>query len=186
MPSAYDEARASDAVTSMSVRYAWARPWHEQWWLALWSSNQVARCYAGRTDGPGEANGWGALVREACIALCHVRDWLEHDTAVPLTRGQLRTIVRRSRCLQLVTDVANTSKHHTRQGNQTTARIEQITINGVRGEPQQGIVSIAWRSVDGRSGQEDALDLIRGAVADWRGVFITHGIPDPYPTGVSA
>jgi hypothetical protein len=28
--------------------------------------------------------------------------------------------------------------------------------------------------------------LIRGAVADWRGVFITHGIPDPYPTGVSA
>lgn len=186
MASLHDECRSDDALGSISVRYSWPRPWHDQWWLALWWCDQVERCYAGRTDGPSDTNGWAAFAREACIALCHVRDWLEHDPAVPLTGSDLLAIVRHSRYLQLVTDVANTSKHLKRRSNQTTAAIAEATINGVRGEPLRGIISIAWQAADGRSGLEDALDLILGAIADWRMAFVTHAIPDPYPVGVSA
>jgi hypothetical protein len=45
-------------------------------------------------------------------------------------------------------------------------------------------MTIERRQPNGDTEVEDALDLVRGAVAEWRAVFAAHQITDPYPSGI--
>lgn len=182
MPTGSNSVRTDNQVTSVSVSYASQRPWFDQWWVALWWLDQVERCYAGRSDGPRDTSGWRLIAQEACLAMCHVRDWLEHDPAVPLNGGQLRRIVERKVWLKLATDVANTSKHHTRLKGGVTARVGSVSVSGA--DVKRGVVAISWNDGQGQGASVDALALVRGAASEWRTVLADHGIADPYAQGV--
>jgi hypothetical protein len=105
-------------------------------------------------------------------------------TAVPLTEDQLRTIVGQNNWLQLATDIANTTKHHTRsQASATSAKVSGVSTGGTIGT-WHGRMTIERRQPNGDTEVEDALDLVRGAVAEWRAVFAAHQITDPYPSGI--
>lgn len=181
MPS--DSYRMDDAITGIAVTYGWERPWFDQWWVALYWADQVGRCYAGRPDPPHDTSGWALMAREAALALCHVMDWLAHDPNVPLAEDQLRTIVGQNKWLQLATDIANTTKHHTRsQPSAAAAKISGVSVSGTIGT-RIGRMTIERRR-NGNTEVEDALDLVQGGVAEWRAVLADHDITDPYPNGI--
>src|ERR1039458_5860319 len=175
MPTAEDELGLKDAVTSVSVTFAWDRPWSDQWWVALWWLNQVELCYKGRSEGPSDTSGWGLIVREACLAIYHVSDWLGSDPAVPLSSSRVSAQVTASKWLLLTPGVANTSKHRTVTigKNPITAKVGNVAVRMIEGGLSAGVVTIDWCDAAGTTGNEDALDLVRGAIGEWRSIFGT-------------
>jgi hypothetical protein len=76
--------------------------------------------------------------------------------------------------LRLCDGMAQTTKHHTRQGkDRITARIKSITS-----VPGGERVKIGWSSPSVPGGIEDALDLARRCVGAWQRFLQQHGL-DP-------
>jgi hypothetical protein len=138
----------------------------------------------GRPDPPYDTNGWKLIAQQAALAICHVRDWLAHDSAVPLTASQLRRISPPRHWLQFATDVANTLKHHTRSsGSAATAHVSSVLVKGTVGSLQCQL-KVERRHSNGDVEIVDARDLVRGGIAEWRAVLTAQQITDPYPNGI--
>lgn len=184
MPTAEDESLNTDRV-AVTVNFAWNRPWVDQWWVALWWAVQVERCYLGPGVEPNDTSSYRLIVNAACVALTHVRDWVKSDVANPLDGPTLAKVFEERQFLKLARMVANTAKHRVRSDDNATAAQVVAVIVAVN---EDGIpvrtVTIRWKDSTGKSGTVDALELVRGAVQEWRDVFATNGITDPYPKGL--
>lgn len=97
----------------------------------------------------------------------------------------LLAVFDQSQFLKLAKVIANTSKHRGRSDpNATAAQVVGVTVGvNADGVPVRE-VTIQWQDSSGQGGMVDALELVRGALDEWRAVFADHGITDPYPNGL--
>jgi len=184
VPTAEDNSVIGDKV-AMAVNFAWNRPWVDQWWVALWWAVQMERCYSGPGVVPNDTSSYRLIANETCAALTHVADWAETDVTNPLDKTTLRNVFDQSEHLKLARVVANTAKHRERSNpNATAAQVVQVTVDVDRDGVPIRTVTIRWQDSAGQSGTVDALELVQGALAEWRAVFVDNEIADPYPGGL--
>jgi hypothetical protein len=167
------ETTGSAWAPSIGIRRDDHRPWHEKWLLR--SRDLIREAY---TDVRGLSN---AEVDERVNRFCgechDLRDWLKRDLAN--LRGVTTTAVdehvRQSAPLRISSAVANSHKHHTRDRQQTTARIRDTLMS-----PDQGArvtIEIDWASAQATT--IDALDLANDCVDSWRAFLTQNGVAEP-------
>ena len=175
--SVHDSATATDSVAALGITYGPDRPWQEQWRAVLGGLDELRKSYAGRTDGPGDSNGWRQIPVEFCEDAYHLKDWLKSDPALPTPlQSGVEPFVQNSTAIRLAGDVANTHKHRTRKPGATVARIASVDLRP--GPPAKATFRIEWKGADGTTGGEDALDVAEAAVAEWRTFFAANGLSE--------
>lgn len=168
-----------DAMVGLTVDYGKVRPWQEQWRAVLEAFARLEDAYRGA---PGQQNGDSLkrLPTVFCQDCWHLKDWLQSDTAVPPTVAKLveryaTAVAQHS--LNLAGDVANTHKHHGRNPGYRTARVGQMDSRQDHGLVRV-TMRIDWEDPAGKTGSEDALDLARRSVEEWRAFFTTHRLDE--------
>lgn len=157
-----------DSVT-VAIGYNVRRPWAQKWREVL----QLVSELDGMYQPPPVGNEPVYRTVENLFKCCReLADWLEKDASCPEAMVHVNT----HPDLRICDGVAQTTKHHTRQGKKDpiTARVANIW-----GGPQGSHVLIEWSTPNGGPiGSEDALDLAQRCVRAWEAFFTVHGL-DP-------
>jgi hypothetical protein len=147
------------------------RPWTEKWRLMLHHRDSLARSYAGEDrQGNIEAESRAMDFFAECD---HLREWLEHDSALGLNRGDIEAHFQSSSALRACNAICNTHKHHTRRSG-TTARIREVNVHP---EGVQVTIEVDWTMPSASA--VDALNLADECVASWRSFFVANRIIEP-------
>lgn len=88
--------------------------------------DEIERWYAGRTDGPGDSDGWRQLAIEFCEDCWHLKDHVKKDAT--MSDAQVEHHAKSSPSIRLAGDVANTHKHGGRKPGTTTARVGGVDL----------------------------------------------------------
>jgi hypothetical protein len=137
------------------------RPWEQKWRDVLDELQRMERACA-REEGQSTDDVRRAV--EGFFKTCReLADWLWQNGG--LAKPIVMSFVLSDPRLRLADAVAQTTKHHTRTGDDPiTARITEI-----RSAPEGISAKISWSRPSGTSGAEDALDLARKCVQSWQG-----------------
>ncbi|QKW20934.1 hypothetical protein HUT16_19405 [Kitasatospora sp. NA04385] len=166
-----------DTVTAvekagLEIEYLLERSWREQWGRLLDDLAAMERL----ADGIGERPLDPREVVDAFCAECYIlKEWLRRDPAVPQkAQNGVNKFAAESTAIHLACNIHNTHKHYGRDPGYTTAAVSPVSIpDGVRVS-----WTITWDKPDGTSGTTDALEMARGAIADWRSYFAAYGLSE--------
>jgi hypothetical protein len=162
------EVRVVALRPTIAIGYNEHRPWRQKWQDLSLALEQLEGAYATEE---GQGNEHIRRMVEDFFETCReLADWLWQDKQnANVTKSAAMGFVMGDRHLRLADAMAQTTKHHTRQGSDPiTARITEIRVG-----PDGARAQIGWSRVSGENGSEDALDLARSCVGAWRG-FLLH------------
>ena len=158
-----------DDVATRSVDYADVpRPWEDMWLVVNYALEALERRYAS-TEVPLSEEGLRNDVLIFFLTCHHLVDHLWNIGPGGLTRDAVYRAINNTTDLKLATDFSNSFKHHTRHQGE-----RQVRIAGNDSDPVS--LRLAWEDNGGVEQQRDALDLARGAMADWRQILRDAGL----------
>ena len=161
--------RAEAPRPTIGVGYEGTRSWREKWNDVLRGIQQVEDVYATR-EGLGNEDVRRAV--ENFFRPCReLADSLWQDAG--LDKPAVMQFVLSDPNLRLADAMANTIKHHTREGKDPiTARVFYVSVG-----PEGASARIDWsRPSLARSYSRDALKLARKCVTTWRGFLRQKGL----------
>jgi hypothetical protein len=161
---------------TIAIGYNEHRPWRQKWQDMLHALEELDSAYATEE---GQGNEDVRRMVEDFFEICReLADWLWQDKQnANVSESVVTGFVRGDPHLRLADGMAQTTKHHTRKGNDPiTARITEIRVG-----PDGARAQIGWSRVSGDSGSEDALDLAHRCVRTWRGFLSQNGLTTPPP-----
>jgi hypothetical protein len=155
-------ARVAVLRPTIAIGYNEPRPWQQKWQDVLHALEQLERAYV-TEEGQGNEH-VRRLVEDFFTTCRELADWLWQDKQnTGLDESAVRALMRDDP-LRLADAMAQTTKHHTRWGNNPiTARVSEIRVaaDGARAQ-------IGWFRPSGERGSEDARDLARRCVDAWQ------------------
>jgi hypothetical protein len=163
-------ARVEVPRPTIAIGYNEPRPWQQKWQDVLHALEQLERAYATEE---GQGNEDVRRVVEEFYKTCReLADWLWADRQnTGVDESAVRAFMRDDP-LRLADAMAQTTKHHTRWGNDLiTARVSEIRVG-----PDGARAQIGWSRASGESGAEDALDLARRCVVAWQDFIAQNGL----------
>ncbi|MFF9806370.1 hypothetical protein ACF1G5_14760 [Streptomyces coeruleorubidus] len=140
-----------------SMGYDSQRPWQQKWRDVINGLNALQATYQ-QPDLDSDAV--RRQVEDFFEVCCELADWLDRQAGKPRA---MRYLKQTDPDLRLCDGIAQTRKHHTREGaDPITAKISKVYggQGGVRAE-------IEWSRPSGAQGTEDALDLAQRCVSAW-------------------
>jgi hypothetical protein len=151
-------AKAQAPRPTLRIGYEQERPWQQKWQDLVDRREQIRQAYVTTT---GLSNEQVRRIVEHFFAICReLADWLKQNAGLT----QALDFVTSDPYLRLCDAVAQTTKHHTREGKDPiSARVMNISTG-----PHGISVEIEWTRPSGDNGSADALDLAERCVAAWQ------------------
>jgi hypothetical protein len=145
---------------TIAIGYTSPRPWQQKWQDVLDALKPIEHAYTTKESLSNE--GIRRDVENFFEVCRELADWLWQNSGV--SKDIVMKLVHGSHYLRLADAMAQTTKHHTRTGNNPiTADVAEVRIG-----PDGARVRIDWSRTSGASGSGDALDLARGCVRSWQ------------------
>jgi hypothetical protein len=169
---AFDQAKAEESAT-ISMEYpADVRPWQEMWALLQFNLEMIDARYD--SDRPGTMPRILAVKNEALnffITCFHFADHLWSDPAVGgrTNKQDVHAYVKANESLELAADIANSFKHHTRDGAKRLIRIRWFTTSPIS-------AAVGWTDSNGTIHRRDVRDLAHSADDAWRAFLGSHSL----------
>ncbi|WP_033289964.1 hypothetical protein [Amycolatopsis jejuensis] len=114
---------AESGSAGLGVTFAETRPWYEQWHLVRQQLADVEETLANRR----EVDRVKRVIETFFIACTHLGDWISQDPSTKALKTEVEHLPKDDPSWRICRAVANTSKHHTRNGG-ITARIQSISF----------------------------------------------------------
>jgi hypothetical protein len=161
------------AFEEAEVEYEVGRTWVEQWGRIERHYLKLQDIYGGAEN--GEPSAWKAVMGDFAVAVHHLAEWLDRDTAVPPTVGaSALQYVHSDPSLSLAVAVSNSYKHHTRRSG------VQADISSIYSSSRGNALKIGWRDDrSGTHGVQDGLQLADDCVASWRRFMSANSLSVP-------
>ncbi|SEQ81179.1 hypothetical protein [Arthrobacter sp. OV608] len=108
------------------IGYGVDKSWLEQWGQMERSYKKLQELYAATGAGNQEAQ---TIVKDFFIHCWHLGDWLSKDKGTSVTWPEIKTLLQSEIDINICNAMANTSKHHTRFPNETSARVSSLKLH---------------------------------------------------------